>query len=115
MVIHQLETDAAVALEGVHGATVNEALVALYQCPRDVKVQERDDGLYLRFVQQLEEPQVVGNAFLVYLAVAVGDDAAPADGEAVRREPQLAHEGHVLLKVVVAVGGNGSVCLVGSA
>ena len=54
----------------------------------------------------VDEVGVVLHAFLVDLAGALGQQARPADGEAIGLEAHLRHQGDVLLVMVILVGGD---------
>ncbi len=89
-----------------------EPAAALLQRQRRVPVEERRHGPYARRAQFVDEPVVEVQAGLVDGAAAVGVDAGPGEGEAVRADAEPRQQGDVLAVAVVVVAGDRGVAAV---
>ncbi len=81
------------------------AAEAVLQGLRQVPVVERGEGLDAVGEQLVDEPVVEVEPLRVRLTVAVGEDARPRDGEAVRLDAERLHQLHVaFVEVIVVIG-----------
>ena len=93
-----------VPAEGSHDVPVQPAALVLKGAGQ-VPMVQGNHGLDAIFQQRVHQAVIIGKALLVYSAVPVGDDAGPAEGEAVGLNAVRLHQGHVLRAAVVAVAG----------
>ena len=79
---------------------------AVLQRLREVPVVERDPRADALGEQRLDQPHVEVQALLVERPAAVGLQARPGEREAVPADPEVGHQGDVLLVAVVVVVGD---------
>ena len=91
--------------EPAHDLRVGEA-AAILQRLRQVPVEQVDQWLDTRAKQGIDEALVEVEAGLVDGAGPRGQDARPADAEAIRARPQIGHQPDVLRVAVVVIAGD---------
>ena len=81
--------------------------------PREIPVIERDKGADVVLQQAVHQIGVETQAFGVDIPCAVGDDAGPADGEAIVAHAHLLHERDILAEAMIVVAGDVACAVIG--
>ena len=97
--------DLGITAEGRDDIAVEPAALVL-QGAGQIPVVEGDQGLNAVFQQLVNQLVIKAQTGLVDFAVAVGDDAGPADGETVGFDTELFHQGDVFTVAVINIAGN---------
>ena len=94
-----------IAAKGGHNVPVQPAALVLKGAGQ-IPVIQGNHGLDAVFQQGIHQIVVEFKALFVHRTVPIGDDAGPADGEAVGLDAVGLHQGHILRPAVVAVAGH---------
>jgi hypothetical protein len=105
LALEPLGQNACVTAKGSHDVPVQPAAFVL-ECAGQVPVVERDHRLNAVGDEFIHQVFIELQTLFIDLAISVGDDTRPADGEAVGPDIVRSHQGHVFLVPVVAVTGH---------